>query len=78
MKPDTLLIVGKGDCIDTICREFEDNVPPIYNIQKPKYSAKLYLGIYIRNIDFMHSFTIHESRNLKQARPNGQYVDLLR
>ncbi len=28
----------------------------------------------------MHSFTImHESRNLKQARPiNGQYVDLLR
>ena len=21
---------------------------------------------------------IHESRNLKQARPNGQYVDLLR
>ena len=30
-------------------------------------------------IDFMHSFTaIHESRNLKQARPKGQYVDLLR
>ncbi len=26
----------------------------------------------------MHSFTIHESRNLKQARPKGQYVDLLR
>ena len=29
----------------------------------------------------MHSFsllTTHESRNLKQARPNGQYVDLLR
>jgi len=27
----------------------------------------------------MHSFTvIHESRNLKQARPIGQYVDLLR
>ena len=29
----------------------------------------------------MHSFpilTIHESRNLKQARPTGQYVDLLR
>ena len=28
--------------------------------------------------DFMHSFTTHESRNLKQARPKGQYVDLLR
>ena len=27
----------------------------------------------------MHSFpVIHESRNLKQARPAGQYVDLLR
>ena len=26
----------------------------------------------------MHSFTTHESRNLKQARPKGQYVDLLR
>lgn len=28
----------------------------------------------------MHSLltTIHESRNLKQARPIGQYVDLLR
>ncbi len=26
----------------------------------------------------MHSFTIHESRNLKQARPKGQHVDLLR
>ena len=27
----------------------------------------------------MHSFkAIHESRNLKQARPFGQYVDLLR
>ena len=27
----------------------------------------------------MYSFAvIHESRNLKQARPNGQYVDLLR
>ena len=27
----------------------------------------------------MHSFpVIHESRNLKQARPKGQYVDLLR
>ena len=27
----------------------------------------------------MHSSTvIHESRNLKQARPKGQYVDLLR
>ena len=27
----------------------------------------------------MYSFTsIHESRNLKQARPKGQYVDLLR
>ena len=26
----------------------------------------------------MHSYPIHESRNLKQARPNGQYVDLLR
>ena len=27
----------------------------------------------------MHSFTdIHESRDLKQARPYGQYVDLLR
>ena len=26
----------------------------------------------------MHSFAIHESRNLKQARPKGQYVDLLR
>ena len=27
----------------------------------------------------MHSFTdIHESRNLKQARPYSQYVDLLR
>ena len=28
--------------------------------------------------DSMHSFTTHESRNLKQARPKGQYVDLLR
>ena len=28
--------------------------------------------------DFTHSFTVtHESRNLKQARPKGQYVDLL-
>ena len=27
--------------------------------------------------DSMHSFTTHESRNLKQARPQGQYVDLL-
>ena len=26
----------------------------------------------------MHSLAIHESRNLKQARPSGQYVDLLR
>ena len=26
----------------------------------------------------MHSFTIHESRNLIQARPKGQYVDLSR
>ena len=29
----------------------------------------------------MHSFTLlttHESRNLNQARPRGQYVDLLR
>ena len=26
----------------------------------------------------MYSSTIHESRNLKQARPCGQYVDLLR
>ena len=26
----------------------------------------------------MYSSTIHESRNLKQARPKGQYVDLLR
>ena len=27
----------------------------------------------------MYSFAdIHESRNLKQARPHGQYVDLLR
>lgn len=27
----------------------------------------------------MYSFTvIHESRNSKQARPDGQYVDLLR
>lgn len=26
----------------------------------------------------MHSFTIHESRNLIQARPKGQYVDLPR
>ena len=26
----------------------------------------------------MHSLTTHESRNLKQARPKGQYVDLLR
>ena len=36
------------------------------------------MGIYQKYIDFMHSFTIHESRNLKQARPKGQYVDLLR
>ena len=26
----------------------------------------------------MHSYPIHESHILKQARPNGQYVDLLR
>ena len=26
----------------------------------------------------MATASIHESRNLKQARPNGQYVDLLR
>ena len=26
----------------------------------------------------LSSLTTHESRNLKQARPNGQYVDLLR
>ena len=36
------------------------------------------MGIYQKYIDFMHSFTIHESHNLKQARPKGQYVDLLR
>ena len=36
------------------------------------------MGIYQEYIDFMYSFTIHESRNLKQARPKGQYVDLLR
>ena len=39
---------------------------------------KPYLDIYSKYIDFMHSFTTHESRNLKQARPKGQYVDLLR
>ena len=32
-----------------------------------------------KKTDSMYSFTvIHESRNLKQARPDGQYVDLLR
>lgn len=31
-----------------------------------------------KKTDSMYSFTVtHESRNLKQARPDGQYVDLL-
>ena len=31
-----------------------------------------------KNKDSMYSSPIHESRKLKQARPRGQYVDLLR
>ena len=40
---------------------------------------KPYLVMIQKLIDSMHSFpVIHESRDLKQARPYGQYVDLLR
>ena len=48
--------------------------------KKSEYGEKPYSEIKIKDkIDSMHSFpVIHESRNLKQARPKGQYVDLLR
>ena len=48
------------------------------NTKNPSTAVKLYLGINLKYTDSMHSLPIHESRNLKQARPNGQYVDLLR
>ena len=49
------------------------------NIIKPS-TVETILGSDTKQlIDSMHSFTdIHESRDLKQARPYGQYVDLLR
>ena len=57
MKPETLLIVGKGDCIDTICREFEDNVRITYGEfcgeHFDGYSKILFvgaLGICVRSI----------------------------
>ena len=54
------------------------NAKHFYRTKIPSTATKLYLGIYSKYTDSMHSFTTHESRNLKQARPKGQYVDLLR
>ena len=46
-------------------------------IKKPD-TVKTIPGVRTKKTDSMYSFTVtHESRNLKQARPDGQYVDLL-
>ncbi len=50
----------------------------VNKIKKTKCGETI-LGSISKYIDSTHSFTVtHESRNLKQARPFGQYVDLLR
>ncbi len=77
LTPRVNICINENDCYADIA----NYVSVTEKIKDPGKAGRLYLGLYLH----LHTETpvnsvsaLHESRNLKQARPDGgQYVDLL-